>query len=95
LARALIFSQRAEADLIRLKAFLKPKSPKSAAKAVARIIESLDLLLLFPHSGVIVRNNTRRLVLQFGKNAYVVRYPRARTSWSPRIWHSLENRPRA
>ena len=53
--RKTVYSQRADADLERLEAFIARKNPHSAKRAVQRIIEGIDLLALFPRSGVVVK----------------------------------------
>jgi plasmid stabilization system protein ParE len=95
LARPLVFTERAQLDLDRLHDFLASKSPRAAQQAVARIVEALDLLTLFPFAGVLVKNDVRRLVIRFGHGAYIARYRVADAAvLILRIWHSKERRRR-
>jgi toxin ParE1/3/4 len=88
-----ILTERARADFDRLHAFLASKSPRSAKRAVQRIIEGIDLLSLFPNSGVVVKGNIRNAFIRFGRSGYVVRYKvEAETVLISRIWHGREDR---
>ncbi|QGZ96272.1 type II toxin-antitoxin system RelE/ParE family toxin [Terricaulis silvestris] len=88
-----LFTERARADLDRLHAFLDAKSPRAAKRAVQRIIEGIDLLALFPRSGVIVKGDLRNAFIRFGHSRYVVRYKiDADTVLITRIWHGKEAR---
>lgn len=90
-----ILTERARADFDRLHAFLAAKSPRSAKRAVQRIIEGIDLLALFPNSGVIVKGAIRNAFIRFGRSGYVVRYKvETDTVLITRIWHGKEDRPR-
>ncbi|MBI3438779.1 MAG: type II toxin-antitoxin system RelE/ParE family toxin [Proteobacteria bacterium] len=91
----IILTRRARADLDRLHDFIAKQSPRSARRAVQRIIEGVDLLLLFPRSGVVVEGDTRTLTIKFGRSGYVVRYQIAGDDIIiTRIWHGKENHPR-
>jgi plasmid stabilization system protein ParE len=88
-----VFTERARADLDRLHAFLDAKSRRSPKRAVQRIIEGIDLLTLFPRSGVIVKGDIRNAFIRFGRSRYVVRYKiDADTVLITRIWHGKESR---
>jgi plasmid stabilization system protein ParE len=90
-----IVTARASADIDRLHAFIAAKSPRSARRAVQRIIEGIDLLALFPRSGVVVKGAIRSAFIRFGRSGYVVRYKvEADAVIITRIWHGKENRPR-
>lgn len=90
----MIITERARADFDRLHAFLAGKSPRSARRAVQRIIEGIELLALFPQSGVVVKDNIRSAFIRFGRSGYVVRYKlEADTVLITRIWHGREQRP--
>lgn len=92
---SIIVTERARADLDRLHAFIARKSPRSAQRAVQRIIEGIDLLALFPRSGVVVRRDIRSAFIRFGRSSYVVRYRiEGDAVVITRIWHGKENRPR-
>ncbi len=76
-----------------LHAFIAAKSPRSAKRATQRIIEGIDLLALFPHSGIVVNGDIRNAFIRFGRNGYAVRYKiDADTVLITRIWHSKESR---
>lgn len=91
----IVFTARASADLERLHDFIAGKSPRAAQRAVQRLIEGLDLLALFPHSGVLLKRNIRTLTVRFGRSGYVVRYKiEADAVIITRIWHGREKRPR-
>ena len=88
-----VLTERARADFDRLHTFLASKSPRSARRAVQRIIQGIDLLALFPHSGVVVRGAVRSAFIRFGRSGYVVRYKiEADTVLITRIWHGKEKR---
>lgn len=92
--RSVVITERAHADLTRLHTFIAKKSPRAARRAVQRIIEGIDLLALFPHSGIVVKGDIRNAFIRFGRSGYVVRYKiAADTIYITRIWHGKENRP--
>jgi plasmid stabilization system protein ParE len=91
--RRVILTERARADFDRLHAFLAAKSTRSAKRAVQRILEGIDLLALFPLSGVVVKGAIRNAFIRFGRSGYVVRYKvEADTVLVTRIWHGKEDR---
>jgi plasmid stabilization system protein ParE len=93
MARALIFSERALADIDRLKAFIAFDSANEAERAIIRIVAALDVLTLFPLSGIPVRGDIRRFVITHGRSAYIVRYRVTRDAIVvTRLWHALEKR---
>jgi plasmid stabilization system protein ParE len=88
-----ILTERARADFDRLHEFLASKSPRAAKRAAQRIIEGIDLLALFPNSGVVVKGNIRSAFIRFGRSGYVVRYKvEVDTVQITRIWHGREDR---
>jgi plasmid stabilization system protein ParE len=88
-----VLTERARADFDRLHAFLAAKSPRSAQRAAQRIIEGIDLLALFPHSGVVVKGDIRNAFIRFGRSGYVVRYKiESDAVLITRIWHGKERR---
>lgn len=90
---AIVFTERADADLARLRAFLLQASPRTATAAARRIVEGLDLLLLFPRAGIVISRDVRRLIIKHGRAAYVVRYRIVGDDVQIlRIWHSRERR---
>lgn len=72
----LTLSRRAQADMIRLHAFLELKNPSSAAQALLTIRESLAPLKSMPLIGrpVMDSNNLRELVIGFGSDGYIALY---------------------
>lgn len=89
----IIFTARADADLDRLRAFLASKSPRAARAAANRIVAALDLLLLFPRTGTVVRGEVRRLIIRHGSSAYIARYRIVGEDVQIlRIWHGRERR---
>jgi plasmid stabilization system protein ParE len=89
-------SQAAQADLLRLHAFLADKNPDAARRAVASIAGAIDSLDLFPERG---RPSSvagaRELIVPFGDSTYLVRYAHdaARDELVIlRVWHSRESR---
>ena len=90
-----VITERAQADFDRLHAFIAAKSPRSARRAVQRIIEGIDLIALFPRSGVVVRRDIRNAYIRFGHSGYVVRYKiEGDAVLITRIWHGKEARRR-
>ena len=85
----------AKADLERLHAFIRSKSPEAAKKAVLTIIEGVDRLVDFPEMGSPweADMNYRELTIPFGARAYVARYRLFEGRVIiVRIWHGLEDR---
>ena len=65
----------ADADLIRLPAFLNVKSVEAAGRAKAAILAGIDSLRELPQRGrPAPRGGYRELVVPFGRDAYVLRY---------------------
>jgi plasmid stabilization system protein ParE len=93
-ARRLIeFSPAARADIVRLRAFLDPKSSAAARRAIDRMMAGLDLLADFPEIGVRTSARFRTFYVRFGKGAYVVRHRiEADAILIARIWRSRERR---
>ena len=90
-----LLTDRALADFDRLHDFIAGKSQRSAKRAVRRIIEGIDLIALFPNSGVVVKGAIRNAFIRFGRSGYVVRYKiQADAVLITRIWHGKEDRPR-
>lgn len=93
--RPVIITERAHADLNRLHSFIAKKSARSAGRAVQRVIEGIDLIALFPYSGVTVKGDIRNAFIRFSRSGYVVRYKIAPDGiFITRIWHGKEQRPR-
>jgi plasmid stabilization system protein ParE len=87
---------RALADLERLKAFLRPKSPSTAERAGEVIEKAMDSLSFMPRRGrPILGTEFRELIAPFGKGAYILRYvvdDDLDAVIVLRIWHSREQR---
>src|SRR5262249_16019136 len=71
----LVVAEGAVADLVRLRDFLMDRNPGAAQRvtaAIANAIRSLDLLP--ERGGLSGANDTRELVVPFGRSAYILRY---------------------
>lgn len=71
----LIYSRKAVADLVRLRAFIAEKDPSAAARIAEKLIARIDNLCLFPHMGRSIGPEPQSDVLRemaFGN--YIVRY---------------------
>ncbi|HRE44962.1 MAG TPA: type II toxin-antitoxin system RelE/ParE family toxin [Terricaulis sp.] len=91
--RKIIYTQRADADLARLEAFIAAESPRQAARAIARITRGLETLQEFPEIGRAIGGGMRQLVLRYGKGGYVIRYRlRDDVILITRLWHGREKR---
>jgi plasmid stabilization system protein ParE len=92
----IIVSQAAQADLVRLHAFLKENNRAAADRAVTALISAFQSLNTLPARGRRVGgSNMRELVAPFGRSFYVLRYahnPRKDEVVVIRIWHGREAR---
>lgn len=92
----LIVSQSALADLQRLQIFLADKNQTAARRAVSAIVQAIDSLMVFPDRGHPTgSDNTRDLIVPFGRSAYLVRFahdPQRGEIVILRIWHGRETR---
>jgi plasmid stabilization system protein ParE len=83
-------------DIVRLREFLRPKSQRSAQRAVSVILKAIGSLSHAPQLGrQIPGKRYRELFARFGKGAYVVQYvvDDVRNEVIVlRIWHSRERR---
>lgn len=73
----LAWSRQARLDLIRLRAFLTPKSPDAAYRAVRTMQQSLKMLAKHPEIGRPVPEfptGYREWVIEFGQSAYIALY---------------------
>lgn len=73
---------KAQADLVKLHAFIAQERPESARKAVQKIISAIDNLKDFPeigreHSSI---KGLRFLYVDFGKSGYAITYRYATNS---------------
>lgn len=71
------WSEPALADVARLHAFLAPKSPDAARRAVAAIREGIKALAKHPEIGRPVEDmlpEFREWVIEFGQGAYIALY---------------------
>lgn len=82
-------------DLDRLHAFLSPKNPEAANRAVDLIYEGALSLRDGTGKGRPLRGGFRELIVPFGKGAYILRY-RINEALDAvvvvRVWHSREKR---
>lgn len=74
--RTLRLTERAIADLARLRAFLKAKSPDSAERSGQVIARGLRSLEDFPEQGrpIDALDEGRELIIEFGVSGYVALY---------------------
>lgn len=91
-----IVSQAAQADLVRLRAFLKETNEAAADRAAATLVSAVQSLETMPARGrPLGKSNIRELVAPFGRYFYILRYshsiPRDEVVVL-RIWHSREAR---
>jgi plasmid stabilization system protein ParE len=73
----LIWSPNALRDVARLHAFLKPKNPNAARRAVTAIREGVRLLERHPEAGRLVEDmepEFREWPIEFGSGGYVALY---------------------
>jgi len=71
------WSRQARLDLIRLHAFLTPKSPDAAQRAVKAIKQGLKILGKYPEIGRPTHDfpaEFREWVIEFGQGAYIALY---------------------
>ena len=92
----LIVSQAAQADLLRLHAFLAELSPDAAQRAVSVLVRAIDSLDLFPDRGrPSAITGLRELIVPFGRSAYIVRFAHDTGRDEIvilRVWHDREAR---
>lgn len=72
-----VWTQKARLELLRLQAFLAPKSNRAAARAVQTIRKSLQTLKSAPEGGLSIPwlpEGYREWYIPFGKSGYVVLY---------------------
>ena len=72
-----VWTRKARIDLLRLQAFLAPKSTQAAARAVQAIRNSLQTLKTAPEVGLSIPwlpEGYREWYIPFGKSGYVVLY---------------------
>lgn len=71
----LIYTPKAVADLIRLRAFIAQRNPEAAARMARLLKESAARLKIHPLLGVAVENLPfRDLIIPFGAGGYLLRY---------------------
>jgi plasmid stabilization system protein ParE len=73
----IVWTRKARIDLLRLQAFLAPKSTLAAARAVEVIRKSLQTLKTAPEAGLAIPwlpEGYREWYIPFGKSGYVVLY---------------------
>lgn len=73
---SVIVTQSARADLVRLRQFLRERSPQAASRFGHTLADTLDLLAQHPHIGRPVESvvGLHRLVIPFGAASYVLHY---------------------
>ena len=96
MTRGVRYLRSAEADLERIGAFLKQETEDRAERAIDRLERGLANLCAFPEMGVAVAGGLRQMVIRDHWNAFVVRYRVTDDAiLVTRIWHGLEDRPKA
>ena len=73
---SLILTEGAQADLVRLRQFLRQQNPQAASRFGHTLAEAFDLLERNPHLGRPVESvvGLHRLVISFGSAGYVLHY---------------------
>ena len=89
----LLWTTKAEADLIRLHEFLDPVNPDAAARVVQQLVAAAGTLLIHPHLGrsmtQVLPDEVRRLIV----GDYEMRYLVTKESLTIlRLWHTREDR---
>jgi plasmid stabilization system protein ParE len=93
---AVVWTETAEADIVRLHDFLVIDAPDVAARAVQVILQAGDRLEQSPQRGTIVQQATglRKLRVRFGKVGFVLHYViLADEVVILRVYHGRERRP--
>jgi plasmid stabilization system protein ParE len=92
----LIVSEEAVADLVRLRDFPMNRNPGAAQRATAAIANAIRSLDPSPERGrPSGANDTRELVVPFGRSAYILRYAiltEENEIVILRVWHGREQR---
>jgi plasmid stabilization system protein ParE len=91
----IIYTQTALADLVRLRDFLKSKSPEASKRAVSVIQKAIEKTAVFPDRFRPVPELThyREIIIDFGGSGYIARfrYKEGEDIYIVRIKHQLEN----
>lgn len=88
-----ILSPRAELDFETQVRWLAEHSPAAGRAAAMRIVEVIDLLADFPELGMVIHEDVREKLVQFGRDGFVIRYRRTdQTLIVVRIFHSRQDR---
>lgn len=73
---SVILTEEARADVVRLRSFLREKSPQAASRLGNVLADTFGLLARSPHLGRPVTSivGLHRLVIPFGAGGYVLHY---------------------
>ena len=91
----ILFSDKAVADIERLREFLYSKNPEAAKRAMRAIWKALERVESFPGLGSPTTDPLiRQIVVAFGSRAYVARYTVLPDGaiFVTRVWHGRELR---
>lgn len=91
-----VFSLRAQRDLLAQIDWLEERSPKAARAAADQIARAVQLLGDFPLSAPVVDQHHHELVVRFGRDGFIFRYRMtADTVTITRLFHGrMSRRPR-
>lgn len=91
----IIYTETAIADLVRLRDFLKTRSPEASKRAISAIRKAIENASFFPERFRPVPDllHYREIIIDFGSSGYIVRfrYEQGGDIHIVRIKHQLEN----
>jgi plasmid stabilization system protein ParE len=91
----IIYTETAIADLVRLRDFLKTRSPEASKRAISAIRKAIENASFFPERFRPVPDlmHYRGIIIDFGSSGYIVRfrYEQGGDIYIVRIKHQLEN----
>lgn len=91
----IIYTETAIADLVRLRDFLKTRSPEASKRAISAIRKEIENVSCFPERFRPVPDlmHYREIIIDFGSSGYIVRfrYEQDGDIYIVRIKHQLEN----
>ena len=91
----IIYTETAIADLVRLRDFLKTRSPEASKRAILAIRKEIENASLFPERFRPVPDlmHYREIIIDFGSSGYIARfrYEQGGDIHIVRIKHQLEN----
>jgi plasmid stabilization system protein ParE len=91
----IIYTETAIADLVRLRDFLKTRSPEASKRAVSIIRKAIENASVFPERFRPVPDlmDYREIIIDFGSSGYIARfrYEQGGDIYIVRIKHQIEN----